>query len=89
MVQDGTKQPTDTGPFRTLAAQLGASFTVLGGSDVAAAVIQAARDSAAEHVVVGEMVTPSLLYGYRPNLVDRIIDQLPDSDIHVVARLAK
>ncbi|HET6311794.1 MAG TPA: sensor histidine kinase KdpD [Candidatus Nitrosotalea sp.] len=89
MVQDGTKQPTDTALIRTLAAQLGTSFAVLGGSDVAAAVIQAARDSAVEHVVVGEMITPSLLYGYRPNIVDRIIDRLPDSDIHVVARLAK
>jgi len=89
MVQDGTKQPIDTAPFRTLAAQLGASFTVLGGSDVAAAVIQAARDSAAEHVIVGEMLTPSLLNSFRPTIVDKIIDQLPDSDVHVVARLQK
>src|ERR1700687_3504909 len=33
MVQDATKQPIDAAPFRTLADQLGASFTVLGGSD--------------------------------------------------------
>jgi two-component system, OmpR family, sensor histidine kinase KdpD len=87
MVQDGTKQPIDSAPFRTLAAQLGASFAVLGGSDVAAAVIQAARDSAVEHVIVGEMVSPSMLNSFRPTIVDRIIDQLPDSDIHVVARM--
>jgi two-component system sensor histidine kinase KdpD len=86
MVKDGTKQPVDSAPYRTLATQLGASFAVLGGSDVAAALIQAARDSAVEHVVVGEMITPSLLNSFRPTIVDRIIDQLPDSDVHVVAR---
>src|ERR1700682_141099 len=39
--------------YRVLATQLGASFAVLGGTDVAAAVIQAARASAAERVGVG------------------------------------
>jgi two-component system sensor histidine kinase KdpD len=76
-------------PYRVLATQLGASFAVLGGSDVAAAVIQAARDSGAEHVVVGEMISASVLNRLRPTVVDRIIDQLRDSDIHVVARLAQ
>jgi len=75
--------------YRILATQLGASFAVLGGSDVAAAVIQAARDSAAEHVVVGEVVTSSVLNRFRPTVVDRIIDQLPSSDVHVIARLAQ
>jgi two-component system, OmpR family, sensor histidine kinase KdpD len=75
--------------YRMLATQLGASFAVLGGSDVAAAVIQAARDSAVEHVVVGEMMTSSILDRLRPTIVDRIIDQLPNSDIHVIARLSK
>ncbi len=73
--------------FRTLASQLGSSFVVLGGSDVAAAVIQAARDSSIEHVVVGEMVTGSRLGRLRPTIVDRIIDGLPGSDVHVIARL--
>jgi two-component system sensor histidine kinase KdpD len=75
--------------YRVLATQLGASFAVLGGSDVAAAVIQAARDSAVEHVVVGEMITSSILNRLRPTVVDRIIDQLPSSDVHVIARLAR
>jgi len=57
--------------------------------DVAAAVIQAARDSAVEHVVVGEMITSSILNRLRPTVVDRIIDQLPSSDVHVIARLAQ
>jgi two-component system, OmpR family, sensor histidine kinase KdpD len=75
--------------YRILATQLGASFAVLGGSDIAAAVIQAARDSAVEHVVVGETITSSVLNRFRPAVVDRIIDQLPNSDVHVIARLAQ
>jgi two-component system sensor histidine kinase KdpD len=73
--------------YRILATQLGASFAVLGGSDVAAAVIEAARDSGAEHVVVGEMISSSVINRLRQTVVDRIIDQLPDSDVHVIARL--
>jgi two-component system, OmpR family, sensor histidine kinase KdpD len=88
-VQAEATQPAHLMRYRMLATQLGASFAVLGGSDVAAAVIQAARDSAAEHVVVGEMMASSILDRLRPTIVDRIIDQLPDSDIHVIARLSK
>jgi two-component system sensor histidine kinase KdpD len=75
--------------FRTLSSLLGASFAVLGGSDVAAGVIQAARDAMAEHVVVGEMVASSRLTRLRPTIVDRIIEGLPDSDVHVIARLVQ
>jgi two-component system sensor histidine kinase KdpD len=76
-------------PYRVLATQLGASFAVLGGSDVAAGVIQAVRDSGAEHVMVGEMISSSVVNRLRPTLVDRIIEQLRDSDIHVVARMVQ
>src|SRR4029077_19740878 len=72
--------------LRALAAQLGSSFVVLGGTDVAAAVVQAARDSSIEHVVVGEMVRSTRLSRLRPSVVDRIIDGLPGSDVHVIAR---
>jgi two-component system sensor histidine kinase KdpD len=75
--------------FRSLSSQLGASFTVLGGVDVAAAVVQAARDAAVEHVVVGEIVGGSRLSSLRPTIVDRIIDGLPNSDVHVIARLVQ
>ena len=76
-------------PYRVLATQLGASFAVLGGSDVAATIIQAVRDSGAEHVVVGEMISSSVIDRLRPTVVDRLIEQLGDSDIHVVARMAQ
>ena len=77
------------GDERRLASQLGASFAVLRGTDIAAAVIQAARDSDAEHVVVGEMDSAPALGRLRPTIVDSIIDGLPNSDIHVIARIAR
>jgi two-component system, OmpR family, sensor histidine kinase KdpD len=88
-VQAGEMQSTDVTRYRALATQLGCSFAVLGGSDIASAVIQAARDSGVEHVVVGEMVSAPVLSRLRPTIVDQVIDGLPDSDIHVIARLAK
>src|ERR1700730_8303963 len=71
--------------YRALATQLGSSFAVLGGSDIGAGDTPAGRASAVEHVVVGEMISPSVMNRLRPTVVDRIIEQLRDSDIHVVA----
>jgi K+-sensing histidine kinase KdpD len=88
-VQADAAPPVHLVRYRILATQLGASFAVLGGSDVAAAVVQAARDSGVEHVVVGEMTAASIMDRLRPTIVDQIIDRLPESDIHVIARLAK
>jgi two-component system sensor histidine kinase KdpD len=88
-VQAGETQSADVARYRALATQLGCSFAVLGGSDIVGAVLQAARDSGVEHVVVGEMIASSALSRLRPTIVDRIIDELPGSDIHVIARLAK
>jgi two-component system, OmpR family, sensor histidine kinase KdpD len=88
-VQAGENLSADVARYRALATQLGCSFAVLGGSDIAAAVIQAARDAAVEHVVVGEMVSAYVLSRLRPAIVDQIIERLPNSDIHVIARIAK
>jgi two-component system sensor histidine kinase KdpD len=88
-VQAAETRPAELMRYRILATQLGCSFAVLGGSDIAAAVIQAARDSGVEHVVVGEMISPTVMSRLRPTIVDRIIDRLPKSDIHVIARLAQ
>jgi K+-sensing histidine kinase KdpD len=41
--------------LRDLAAQLGCAFTILGGRDIATAIVQVALDVGGEHVVVGEM----------------------------------
>jgi K+-sensing histidine kinase KdpD len=88
-VQAGPERATETDRLREVAEQLGCSFAVLGGRDVAGAIIQAARDVGAEHVVVGEVTGGGGLKRLRPTIVDRIIDGLPDSDIHVIARFAR
>jgi two-component system sensor histidine kinase KdpD len=75
--------------YRELAAQLGCSFAVLAGNDPAAAIIQAASDAGSDHVVLGETRHGGRLDRFRPTLVDRIIDGLPEADIHVIARVGK
>jgi len=86
-VQPGPDCLEETERFRKLAEQLGCAFAVLGGRDVAAAVIQAAQDVGVEHVVVGEVTADGGVPRLRPTIVDRIIDGLPDSDVHVIARV--
>ncbi|HYL07856.1 MAG TPA: sensor histidine kinase KdpD [Candidatus Udaeobacter sp.] len=76
-------------PYRELAEQLGCSFAVLAGEDPARAIIQAAQDAGSDHVVVGEPRDSSWWSRLRPTLVDRIIDGLPNTDVHVIARFAK
>ena len=75
--------------YRELAEQLGAGFAVLAGTDRAQAIIQAAHDAGSDHVVLGEPRVNSWLNRLQPTLVDRIIDGLPDADIHVIARSSK
>jgi two-component system, OmpR family, sensor histidine kinase KdpD len=75
--------------YRALAQQLGCSFAVLAGDDPAQAIIRAARDAGSDHVVIGETSAAGWSHRFRPTLVDRIIDGLPEADVHVIARLAK
>jgi K+-sensing histidine kinase KdpD len=84
-VQSGPEAIAETEHLRELAVQLGCSFAVLGGRDVTGAVIQAARDVGAEHVVIGEVTNDEGAARFRPTIVDRILDALPDSDVHVIA----
>jgi two-component system sensor histidine kinase KdpD len=84
--------PVDVGPevierYRVLSTQVGASFTLLGGPDVPGALIAAAHEAGAEHLVLGEVAAPRGIARLRPSVVDRVIDGLPNSDIHVIARL--
>lgn len=88
-VQAGPDCLDDTERFRELAEQLGSAFAVLGGRDVSAAVIQAARDFGADHVVVGEEATGGRLRRLRPTTADRVVDGLPGSDVHVIARVGR
>jgi two-component system, OmpR family, sensor histidine kinase KdpD len=84
-VQSGSERVAEIEHLRELAAQLGCSFVVLGGPDVAGAITQAAGDVDAEHIVIGEVTSEGTLARLRPSLVDRIIDGLPDSNIHAIA----
>jgi two-component system sensor histidine kinase KdpD len=82
---DGTVDQTQIETYRELATQLGCSFAVLAGRDVAGAVIQAARETGAEHLVMGAISTSGVLSRLRPTVVDKIIDGLRDVDIHVIS----
>jgi two-component system sensor histidine kinase KdpD len=88
-VVDDPENDTRVDRYRELASQLGCSFAVLGGRNVSGAIIQAARDAGAEHVVVGEVSSDGFWQRLWPTTVDRIIDGLPDADIHVIARACK
>jgi len=88
-VPEEQTEDADIARFRELAAKLGCSFAVLAGVDPAAAIIQAARDAGSDHVVVGETSHGGWLDRLQPTIIDRIIDGLPDADIHVIARVVK
>lgn len=88
-VPEEQTEDSDIEQFRELAEQLGCSFAVLGGVDPATSIIQAARDAGSDHVVVGETTHGGWLNRLQPTIIDRIIDGLPDADIHVIARVVK
>jgi two-component system sensor histidine kinase KdpD len=72
--------------YRKLAAKLGCSFSTLSGSQVAEEIVSAARKANVAHVVIGESTSDQGFGRWRKTVVDEIIDQLPDCDIHVIAR---
>ena len=74
---------------RALAEQLGCSFLELASQDVARTLIQAVRDTSAEHVVMGASSDRTWVRRLRPNLVERVIDGLPDVDVHVIGSSAR
>lgn len=53
---------------------------------VADAVLAAARELGVQHVVIGESERPGLRARLRRGLIDRLITELPDVDVHVIAR---
>ena len=73
--------------YQDLADKLGCSFASLSGSNVAGAVVQAAHECNASHVVLGESMENAGLQRWRKTLVDQVIDLLPDCDIHVIAQI--
>ena len=55
---------------------------------IADTVIAAAKEFLVQHVVVGESERPTLSERLRRGLVDRLIGDLPDVNVHIVARYA-
>ena len=83
----------DRGPMvaatEALATKLGCTFHVVYADDRAGAVIEAARQYGSEHVVIGEAARQDgLMELFRRSFMERVIDNLPDCDIHVIARVA-
>jgi two-component system sensor histidine kinase KdpD len=71
--------------YQGLATQLGCSFVSLGGRDVAEGIIEAAQLANVRHLFIGQSLRPALWSRWRMTLADRLIDALPDLDLHVIA----
>ncbi|HXA27809.1 MAG TPA: hypothetical protein VN193_03590 [Candidatus Angelobacter sp.] len=72
--------------LRGVAEQVGASFLVREGSDVARVVLRTAQELAVRHLVIGESQPPSWLAARRRTLADRVIEDMRDVDVHVLSR---
>ena len=77
----------DVAHYSSIADKLGSSFTVIRGGNIASEIALAAREATVSHLVLGESLGTEGLGRWRKTVVDRVIDRLPDSDIHVVARM--
>src|SRR5207245_6480034 len=71
--------------YQRLSAQLGCSFVSLGGPDLAGGIIEAAQLANVRHLFIGQSGRPSFWSSWRKMLADRLIDSLPDLDLHVIA----
>jgi two-component system sensor histidine kinase KdpD len=69
------------------AEQLHCSFLERRADSIATAVIETAREIGVRHVVVGESQSAPPLWRWRRSLLDRLVDELPGVDVHVIARL--
>jgi two-component system sensor histidine kinase KdpD len=75
----------NTERYQRLAAELGASFAVLGGSSVAQAIIEAAQQAHVGHVFIGESKQTGFWSRWKKSLADELTDALPSVDVHVIA----
>ena len=80
------EESADAEPWQALTEQLHCSFIERRSRDLPGTVIDVARALGTRHVVVGESGQRRFLERWRIGLIDRLVDELPDADIHVVAR---
>jgi two-component system sensor histidine kinase KdpD len=84
--EHATSPDADDSVYRRLAAELQCVIVERDGADIAQTVIAAARERSVRHVVIGEPRAAGLVGSLRPNIVDRVVEGLPDVDVHVIAR---
>jgi two-component system sensor histidine kinase KdpD len=88
-VIDPKHQPAaiaDLERLRSLADQLHCAFIERYSNNIAASLVAATRELEADHLMLGESPTRQRLSRWRTTLVDRLIDELPDTNLHVIAR---
>jgi K+-sensing histidine kinase KdpD len=84
--EHATTPDADDLTWRRLSVELQCGVLERDGVDIANTVIAAARERGARHVVIGEPKAAGLVSSLRPNIVDRVLEGLPDVDVHVIAR---
>ncbi len=84
--EHATTPDADDQTWQRLATELQCAAVTRDGGDIADAVISTARERGARHVVMGEPRTLGPVASLRPNIVDRVLEGLPDVDVHVIAR---
>jgi two-component system sensor histidine kinase KdpD len=84
--EHATSPDADDSTWRRLSTELQCGVLERDGVDIATTVIAAVRERGARHVVIGEPKPAGLVRSVRPKIVDRVIEGLPDVDVHVIAR---
>jgi K+-sensing histidine kinase KdpD len=84
--EHATSPDADDVTWQRLSLELQCGVLERDEGDIASTVIGAARDRGARHVVIGEPKAAGLVASRRPTIVDRVVEGLPDVDVHVIAR---
>ena len=84
-LRTGEPLPDEMEQSQALAEALDANFEVLTATDPAEAIIEAVRKHHASQLLIG---APGgrFMERYRGSLVDRLLDELTDVDLHIIAR---
>jgi NitT/TauT family transport system ATP-binding protein len=83
--RDGATVDAALTTARAVAEQVGAAVVVREGDDVAHTVQEVVRELGADHLVIGASRPAGGFLGGRATLVDKLVEALPDVDVHVLA----
>ena len=87
-IEDAASESGSEAGWHRLAAELQTSVVEPRSHDIAATLVAVARERGCRHVVMGEPHLRGFFAGMRRTVVDRVIEGLPDTDVHVIARYA-